>query len=301
MRVDDTEAYIFQYLEEHADKIEDFIDYRCDQFRLVQQSVQHSVFEHASIDPKNFTIYGCIARVSVITKLLERLRISRQGSENLWALYIKLEYLALKHQHPTLLDTLEMDMKLKIKSFSDSVKREVLDVYSYKLRLQVNIDAFIQTTLNKAPNDLISLLPFQKAKTKPDPIPLAETENFSTTKFLSCRATNLLCNRNQKVSSCWVTLIILFFFPQHPPFPLRPSGMLSTFTSKTTMLTPDGAKGRGRKNPRYLLLERQSRFPQFLGKGMNSLISPTHPPPPSHRKRSPTTSLLASINANYSN
>ncbi|GIY94880.1 hypothetical protein CEXT_612531 [Caerostris extrusa] len=139
MRVDDTEAYIFQYLEERADIIEDIIDYRCDQFRLVQ----HSVFEHASIDPKKLTIYGCIARVSAIAKLLERLEISRKGSENLWALCIKLEESAFKYQHPTLLDALDMDMKLKIKSFSDSVKREILDVYSYKLRLQVNIDAFM--------------------------------------------------------------------------------------------------------------------------------------------------------------
>ncbi|GIY84800.1 hypothetical protein CEXT_524081 [Caerostris extrusa] len=37
-----------------------------------------------------------------------------------------------------------------------------------------------------------------KAKTKRDPIPLAEIENFSTTKFLPCRATNPPCNRNQK-------------------------------------------------------------------------------------------------------
>ncbi|GIX85355.1 hypothetical protein CDAR_264641 [Caerostris darwini] len=131
MRVVDKEEVIFQYMDQIADIIDGCIEVRCDQFRLVQQSV----FEHASIDPKNLTIYGYIARKPLITKLLERLRISRVGSEILWALYEKLEEEAQKHQYPTLMDRLDTDMKLKVKSYSDSVKREVLDVYSLKLIL----------------------------------------------------------------------------------------------------------------------------------------------------------------------
>ncbi|GIY94882.1 hypothetical protein CEXT_612541 [Caerostris extrusa] len=86
------------------------------------------------------------------------------------------------------------------------------------------------------------------------PIPLAETENFSTTKFLPCRATNPPCNRNQKNSTSWVTLISLFF-SHNSLLPPHLSGMLSTFTSKTTMLTLDGAKGssRTKKNPKCRL------------------------------------------------
>ncbi|GIY94878.1 hypothetical protein CEXT_612521 [Caerostris extrusa] len=139
MRVDDTPDDIFQYMDQIADIIDRCIENRCDQFRLVQQSA----FKHASVDPKNLTIYGYIAREPLITELLERLRISRMGSDILWALYKKLEEEAQKYQHPTLLDRLDMDMKLKVESFSDSVNREVLDVYSLKLTLQHNIDAFM--------------------------------------------------------------------------------------------------------------------------------------------------------------
>ncbi|GIY82384.1 hypothetical protein CEXT_637201 [Caerostris extrusa] len=133
MRVDDEEIHIFQFLEEQADTIDDCIENRRNQFRLAQRCL----FEHTSIDPKYLTIYGCIARVSAITKLLPRLRISRRSSKVLWALYKNLEDVALKYQHPTLLDRLDRDIKLKIKRFSVSAKREELDVYSYKLRLHL--------------------------------------------------------------------------------------------------------------------------------------------------------------------
>ncbi|GIX85352.1 hypothetical protein CDAR_264621 [Caerostris darwini] len=138
MRVDDKQEDIFQFLEEEADTIDDCIENRCDQLR----SVQRSVFEHTSIDPKNFTVYGCFASMPIITKLLIRLRISRTSSKILQKMFKDLERKAKKYQHPTLLDRLDTDMKLKIKSFCDSVERDVLDVYSYKLMLQLTIDAF---------------------------------------------------------------------------------------------------------------------------------------------------------------
>ncbi|GIY46432.1 hypothetical protein CEXT_573281 [Caerostris extrusa] len=138
MRVDDKQEDIFRYLEEQADTIDECIENRCGQLR----SVQRSVFEHTSIDPKNFTIYGCYASLPIITKLLIRLRISRSSSKILEKMFKDLERKANKYQHPTLLDRLDMDIKLKIKSFCDSVERDILDVYSYKLILQLNIDVF---------------------------------------------------------------------------------------------------------------------------------------------------------------
>ncbi|GIX96192.1 hypothetical protein CDAR_433651 [Caerostris darwini] len=110
MRVDDDQRHFFQYLDHIADRMDAHIKKLMNKFNLMQQSV----LDENLIDLKNLTIYGCIATVPVTTNVLNRLRAFRARSENLQELYKTLEDEAQKYQHPTLLDRLDTDMKLKI-------------------------------------------------------------------------------------------------------------------------------------------------------------------------------------------
>ncbi|GIY84802.1 hypothetical protein CEXT_524091 [Caerostris extrusa] len=155
--------------------------------------------------------------------------------------------------------------------------------------------AFVGRMLSCRGSKVTGLFVWQK--TKQDPIPLAETENFSTTKFLPCRATNPPCNRNQKVSSCWVILISFVLSPTtpFPPSPPLVCESLSLPRQQCSHLTEQRVED---EKIKVSSARKSIAFPVVSG-GRDEQSPPT-PPSPTQRKRSPTTSLLASINDNSS-